>query len=133
LLIADDIQVGCGRAGTFFSFERADIQPDEDLTIVDFRSQFSMIYGDNSENYFLKVIRGDGINRESKLEGIRKKNLICTHIIGPILPLNPLFCEYLLSLCGVKTEAAFKEAAMSAYLQRVKEFSDPAVIFGNNK
>ncbi len=28
LLIADDIQVGCGRAGTFFSFERADIQPD---------------------------------------------------------------------------------------------------------
>lgn len=28
LLIADDIQVGCGRAGTFFSFERADIAPD---------------------------------------------------------------------------------------------------------
>ena len=28
LLIVDDIQVGCGRAGTFFSFERAGIQPD---------------------------------------------------------------------------------------------------------
>lgn len=28
LLIADDIQVGCGRTGTFFSFERADIVPD---------------------------------------------------------------------------------------------------------
>jgi diaminobutyrate-2-oxoglutarate transaminase len=28
LLIADDIQVGCGRAGSFFSFERADIKPD---------------------------------------------------------------------------------------------------------
>jgi diaminobutyrate-2-oxoglutarate transaminase len=28
LLIIDDIQVGCGRTGTFFSFERADIQPD---------------------------------------------------------------------------------------------------------
>lgn len=28
LLIADDIQVGCGRTGTFFSFERAAIQPD---------------------------------------------------------------------------------------------------------
>jgi diaminobutyrate-2-oxoglutarate transaminase len=28
LLIADDIQVGCGRAGSFFSFERAGIQPD---------------------------------------------------------------------------------------------------------
>ena len=28
LLIADDIQVGCGRTGAFFSFERAGIQPD---------------------------------------------------------------------------------------------------------
>ncbi|MBI6628374.1 diaminobutyrate--2-oxoglutarate transaminase [Pontibaca sp. S1109L] len=28
LLIIDDIQAGCGRTGTFFSFERMDIQPD---------------------------------------------------------------------------------------------------------
>jgi diaminobutyrate-2-oxoglutarate transaminase len=28
LLIIDDIQVGCGRTGTFFSFERAGIKPD---------------------------------------------------------------------------------------------------------
>lgn len=28
LLIVDDIQVGCGRTGPFFSFEPADIQPD---------------------------------------------------------------------------------------------------------
>lgn len=28
LLICDDIQVGCGRTGTFFSFEKARIQPD---------------------------------------------------------------------------------------------------------
>jgi diaminobutyrate-2-oxoglutarate transaminase len=28
LLIVDDIQVGCGRGGSFFSFERAGIQPD---------------------------------------------------------------------------------------------------------
>ena len=28
LLIVDDIQVGCGRAGSFFSFERAQIVPD---------------------------------------------------------------------------------------------------------
>ena len=28
LLIIDDVQAGCGRTGTFFSFERAKIQPD---------------------------------------------------------------------------------------------------------
>ncbi|MBP1932067.1 diaminobutyrate--2-oxoglutarate transaminase [Ammoniphilus resinae] len=28
LLIVDDVQVGCGRTGTFFSFEKAGIQPD---------------------------------------------------------------------------------------------------------
>ncbi|MEM8922495.1 MAG: diaminobutyrate--2-oxoglutarate transaminase [Actinomycetota bacterium] len=28
LLIVDDIQVGCGRTGPFFSFERADLRPD---------------------------------------------------------------------------------------------------------
>ncbi len=28
LLIVDDVQAGCGRTGTFFSFERADITPD---------------------------------------------------------------------------------------------------------
>lgn len=28
LMVADDIQVGCGRTGTFFSFERAGIVPD---------------------------------------------------------------------------------------------------------
>lgn len=28
LMIVDDIQVGCGRTGDFFSFERAEIQPD---------------------------------------------------------------------------------------------------------
>lgn len=104
----------------------------EGMTIVGFRSQFSFLYGDNTENYFVKCRRGDGINRESKLEGMRKNNLICTQILGPILPLNPLFCEYLLKLSGSDVQAAYKEAAMDAYNQRIKEFTDPGVAFGNN-
>ncbi len=105
----------------------------EDMTIVGFRSQFSFLYGNNAENFFVNCIRGDGINRGSKLEGIRYKNLICTQILGPILPLNPLFCEYLISLAGVEATAAHKEAAMQAYQQRIKEFADPNTVFGNNK
>ena len=105
----------------------------ENILITGFRSQFSFIYGDNANNYFVKCIRGDGINRQSKLEGMRKNNLFCTQMIGPILPLNPLFCEYLLKLCNVSSEAAYRETAMQAYEQRLKEFKNPDVVFGNNK
>ncbi len=99
------------------------------MSIVGFKSQFSFIYGDNSQNYFAKVLRGDGINKESKLEGMRKNNLICTHVTGPILPLNPLFCEYFISLTGTEVQAAFKDAAMDAYQNHLKEFNDPKVVF----
>ena len=101
----------------------------EDMQIVGFRSQFSFIYGDNANCFFVKCIRGDGINKSTKLEGIRKNNLICTQILGPILPLNPLFCEYFVALAGVNVPAAHKDAAMAAYAQRVKEFSDPNTAF----
>ena len=101
----------------------------EDMKIIGFRSQFSFLYGDNTNEPFLTCLRGDGIHPGSKLEGMRRNNLICTQLIGPILPLNPLFCEYLLRLCGVQNEAAFKEAAMDAYNQRLQEFNNPKVSF----
>lgn len=102
-----------------------------DIKIVGFRSQFSFLYGDNTNCHFLKCIRGDGIHPGSKFEGMRKNNLICTQLLGPILPLNPLFCEYLLSLCGINAQAAYRDSAMDAYLQRLKEFSDPKVPFNH--
>lgn len=101
----------------------------EGMKIVGFRSQFSFLYGDNRENYFVKCIRGDGINRQSKLEGVRRNNLICTQILGPILPLNPQFCEYFIGLTGHTAQAAYRDAALAAYEQRVKEFSDPNTAF----
>ena len=103
----------------------------EGITVVGFQSQFSSVYGDNSQNFFLKCERGMGINNDSKLEGVRMRNLICTQLIGPILPLNPLFTEYLVDLAGGSATAAFKEAAMDAYNQRVKEFRDPGVSFND--
>ena len=104
----------------------------QNLEIVGFRSQFSFLYGDNTDSYFVECVRGDGINKESKLEGLRKNNLICTQILGPILPLNPLFCEHLIGLTGETATAAYKQAAMDAYQQRLKEYKDPSVVFGKN-
>lgn len=101
----------------------------DNISIVGFRAQFSFLYGDNSNNYFMKCERGIGINPGSKLEGLRKNNLICTQVIGPILPLNPLFCEYFIGLAGSNAPAAYREAAMQAYEQRLREFADPATVF----
>lgn len=101
----------------------------DNIKIVGFRSQFSFLYGDNTDDYFIKCIRGKGINPDSKLEGMRKNNLICTQLLGPMLPLNPLFCEYLVSLCGINTPAAYRDAAMDAYEQRLREFENPKVAF----
>lgn len=103
-----------------------------DLKVVGFRSQFSFIYGDNTNCYFLKCLRGDGIHPGSELEGMRRNNLICTQLIGPILPLNPLFCEYFIGLSGHSATAAFRASAMDAYNQRLQEFSDPKVSFQHN-
>ena len=99
------------------------------IDVVGFRSQFSFLYGDNSNCYFMECTRGRGIHKESKLEGMRKNNLMCTQLIGPLLPLNPLFCEYMIGLTGQKGTAACRDAAMAAYTQRLKEFNDPTVAF----
>ena len=101
----------------------------DNIDIVGFRAQFGFIYGDNSDNYFIKCERGVGINPDSKLEGMRQNNLICTSLLGPILPLNPLFCEYFIKLAGSDVTAAYRDAAMRAYEQRLKEFKDPATAF----
>lgn len=99
------------------------------ITVIGFRSQFSFLYGDNSECYFGKNQRSIGINPDTNLEGIRRKNFFGTTLQGPILPLNPLFCEHLIKLAGGDAPAAHKEAAMTAYDQRLSEFRDPNVKF----
>ncbi len=95
----------------------------EDIDIVGFKSQFSMSYGDNEKNYFATVEKGIGLNSQSKLEGIRKNNLIATYLIGPILILNPLFTKKIIEMMGVRTpRIALAEETMLAYQQRLKEF-----------
>ena len=101
----------------------------DEITVIGFRSQFSFLYGDNSACYFGKNKRSIGINPGTDLEGIRRKNFFGTNVQGPILPLNPLFCEHLITLAGGDAAAAHKQAAMAAYTRRLNEFLDPAVKF----
>ena len=91
------------------------------IEIVGFKSQFTMMYGDNSNEYFLEVEKGIGINENSKLEGIKKNNFIGTYLLGPILIENPLFTEKVLQAIGAKEDIALKEDTLAAYEARLKE------------
>lgn len=95
----------------------------EDIEILGFKSQFTMLYGNNENNYFMKTKLGIGINKESKLEGIHKNNFFATYVIGPILILNPNFTKKLLKLMGVKEpKLAFEKQIFEAYDLRLKKF-----------
>lgn len=95
------------------------------LEMVGFKSQFTWTYGDNSNNYFIKVIRGYGINKDSKYEGIHVNNFFGTNLLGPILIMNPYFTKYIMKLLGIKkTKLKFEKETIDAYDQRLKEFKD---------
>lgn len=97
----------------------------EGIEIVGFKSQFTMMYGENEENYFSKAEKGIGINKDSKYEGIRKNNFLGTYLLGPILILNPEFTKKLLNKMGIeKPTLAFEKEVEEAYKQRLKEFKE---------
>lgn len=93
----------------------------EDIEVVGFKSQFTMMYGDNSNSYFLEVEKGIGLNKDSKLEGIKKNNFIGTYVIGPILIQNPLLTKKILKMMGEEKEVALEDDVMAAYEERLKE------------
>lgn len=97
----------------------------DDIEIVGFKSQFTMMYGENENGYFAEVEKGIGINKESKYEGIRKNNFFGTYLLGPILILNPKFTKKLIKMMGIeKPKLAFEKEVIDAYEQRIKEFRE---------
>ena len=94
----------------------------EDIEIVGFKSQFTMMYGDNKDSYFVEVEKGIGLNKESNLEGIKKNNFVGTYLIGPILIQNPLLTKKFLKTMGAKEDKlAFEDDLIAAYDARLKE------------
>ena len=94
-----------------------------DLDVVGFKSQFTMMYGDNSHCAFLEAQRGIGLNQETRLEGIRKNNFFSTYLIGPLFVLNPELLRHFLELTGVKDyEIPYLRDLEAAYNKRKEEF-----------
>lgn len=99
----------------------------EKIKIVGFKSLFGHTYPtDKNINPLFITTKGTGQNPFLKNEGFRKKNFLLTHLIGPIIILNPLFAKYLLRSMNAKNDTlAFEEAAFKSYSVRLKEFNEP--------
>ena len=94
-----------------------------DIRLVGFKSQFTHSYGDNSKEYLYEVTKGDGINRETKYEGVRRNNFMGTYTLGPLLILNPDFTIYIQKLLGVEEpKLVYEAAARDAYEERVRQY-----------
>ena len=94
----------------------------ENMELVGFKAEFSQLYGDNAGFGFAGVKYGVGINKESRLEGVRINNFFSTSMVGPFAVMNPLFVKYLMRLLGVEDPVlAHEEVIMAAYNKRLED------------
>ena len=99
----------------------------EDLDVVGYKSQFSRLENYTGEAAFLHVVKGVGSDCKGTAEGIRYKNFFGTHLLGPLLVLNPPLTQYLLGLLGHRAPPAFQEEVDAAYARRLEELRHPQV------
>ena len=70
-----------------------------DTKILGFENHNAFVY--NSPSPLGLVVKGSGNNEtdEEKVEGYFTKNIIATHLHGPLLSLNPMLSDYIISYC----------------------------------
>lgn len=94
----------------------------EDMKVVGFKNLLSHSYGENNSPLF-KMEKGCGMNKETDKEGIHVNNFFATYLIGPILPLNPAFTDYLIRLCDSEYKPFRLKFEDKAYESRLKELT----------
>lgn len=68
------------------------------IKIIGFENHSGQTYLGKNCQPLGKVIKGFGNNIKDKIEGARYKNCFGTYLHGPLLPKNPQFADYLISL-----------------------------------
>jgi CobQ-like glutamine amidotransferase family enzyme len=68
----------------------------QDKFLYGFENHGGQTYFNDNLTPLAKVISGFGNNRKSKNEGLIYKNTFGTYLHGPILPMNPAFCDFLI-------------------------------------
>lgn len=98
----------------------------EDFQITGFKNQLSHSYG-TVDSPFLQMEKGCGLNPNSALEGVHIHQFFATYLIGPLLPLNPDFTDYLLRhLLGKDYHPVSLPFEDFAYACRIADLTKPA-------
>ena len=99
---------------------------EEGIEVVGFKSLFGHIHESGDAAPLFAHVKGVGRDgAEGTADGFRRGGLLATHLIGPLLILNPPLCKWLLRQMGAPDDLAFEEAAFDSYHQRLREFKEP--------
>ena len=93
--------------------------------IVGFKSLFGFTYDSKTAPWFETV---KGVGRDGKdgaPDGFHVGELYATHLIGPLLVLNPPLCQWVLRKLGAPDDLAYPDAIRAAYEKRAAEFAEP--------
>ena len=101
----------------------------EGMEIVGFKRLFGLTYGAPAGNEAFHKVRGFGRNEAVDEEGFRMGGLLATHLIGPLLLMNPPFTKWLLRRMGADDQLAFEETINEAYRRRLAEFHSESFDF----
>ena len=93
-----------------------DIIPDK---ILGFQNHSNEIF-DMDSNLF-RVISGNGFNRESDKEGIRKNNFFGTYLVGPLLVRNPKLTDHIVKDICEKLDVKYKEPDTNEVMYRAHD------------
>lgn len=100
----------------------------KDLEVVGFKTQFTFAHKIKSKevDYLFENIKGYGMDKEAKGEGIHYKNFMGTYIIGPLLIMNPDFTLEFMKNFVKNPRLEFYDEMKEAFDIRVKEFKNPS-------
>ena len=97
----------------------------DEMDIVGFKSLFGFTY-DSTASAWFTTTRGVGRDgKDGTPDGFRYQELYATHLIGPLLVLNPPLAQWVLRKIGAPEALAFGDAITAAYEKRVAEFAEP--------
>ena len=93
------------------------------LPVIGNKSEFSVLYTEDTEHAFFSMKHGLGLNHQPGLEGYHQGNFYATKMLGPFFIMNPHFSEYFLhDILGQKDAVLpLKEDLVTAFTARSKK------------